>query len=400
MVMEAPTQNGNFYHNKFYSAIMDQDDGRITDLAERHGVNVYIKGGSILPLHLAVCYRKVKSMKSLLSAGADPEESWFFFHHRDRLGRTTLHLAITDWPSRLTIWQKPDFKLQPALMGVYGNAQACLRLLCEQGVDINTKVEGQSQETALHLSVRYAAPAAVKILTSFGANVNAVDHSGMTPLHMAAGTLHKDIITWLIRHGADVNKEMKQSGNSALHLACTAFATKSRMSMKNDMSCISELLEHGAEPDAVNKAGLTPIHEACMRGNEELVDLLLRYGAEANKLSCTGENCLFLFLDHRPNIHNNSLLAKLLNLTSPLNIYNHSNRLPSTLTLPHFFKQREQLVKLSQAPRKLQEICKRCVYLTYVRHLKEELKKSLPGRVYNLIFKCWETHNIIFMTGD
>lgn len=41
--MEAPTQNGNFYHNKFYSAIMDQDDGRITDLAERHGVNVYIK---------------------------------------------------------------------------------------------------------------------------------------------------------------------------------------------------------------------------------------------------------------------------------------------------------------------------------------------------------------------
>lgn len=35
---------------------------------------VLTQGGSILPLHLAVCYRKVKSMKSLLSAGADPEE--------------------------------------------------------------------------------------------------------------------------------------------------------------------------------------------------------------------------------------------------------------------------------------------------------------------------------------
>lgn len=35
---------------------------------------VLTQRGSILPLHLAVCYRKVKSMKSLLSAGADPEE--------------------------------------------------------------------------------------------------------------------------------------------------------------------------------------------------------------------------------------------------------------------------------------------------------------------------------------
>lgn len=66
-------------------------------------------------------------------------------------------------------------------------------------------MEGESRQTALHLSVRYSALSAVHILASYGANVNAVDSSGMTPLHMAAGMLHKEIITCLIKQGADIN---------------------------------------------------------------------------------------------------------------------------------------------------------------------------------------------------
>lgn len=59
--------------------------------------------------------------------------------------------------------------------------------------------------TALHLCVRYKAQAAVHILASHGANVNAINSSGMTPLHMAAGTLCKDLMVSLIEEGADVN---------------------------------------------------------------------------------------------------------------------------------------------------------------------------------------------------
>uniref|UniRef100_A0A3B3VJA9 Uncharacterized protein n=1 Tax=Poecilia latipinna TaxID=48699 RepID=A0A3B3VJA9_9TELE len=61
------------------------------------------------------------------------------------------------------------------------------------------------QQTPLHLSVRYRALSAVRLLISCGANVNAVDSSGMTPLHMAASILHQDIASSLISHGADVN---------------------------------------------------------------------------------------------------------------------------------------------------------------------------------------------------
>lgn len=67
------------------------------------------------------------------------------------------------------------------------------------------QVEGARKQTALHLSVKYRALSAIHILVSHGADINAVDSSGMTALHMAAGILHKDIIASLIREGADIN---------------------------------------------------------------------------------------------------------------------------------------------------------------------------------------------------
>lgn len=66
-------------------------------------------------------------------------------------------------------------------------------------------MEGGSHHTALHLSVHHRALSAVHTLVSYGANINAVNSSGMTPLHMAAGVLHKDLIASLIEEGADVN---------------------------------------------------------------------------------------------------------------------------------------------------------------------------------------------------
>ncbi|XP_010727981.2 ankyrin repeat domain-containing protein 61 [Larimichthys crocea] len=393
------------YNNEFYTAILDEDLGRIEDITKQYGSNflievqegapgeVFWKGLAIYPLHLAASYRRVKSMRSLLSAGADPEI-------RDQLGRTTLHLVITSWPSILTTWRKPSSKVQTTVTGVHEHAEACLRLLCEHGVDVNAEVEGDRRQTALHLLTQYAALSAVHILASYGANVNAVDSSGMTPLHMAAGILHKDIMASLIKEGADINMGVKHSGNTPLHLAAMALAVKITKTLGDDNNCISELVDHGAEANAANKAGRTPLHEACSMGNEELVDLLLRYGANINKLSIAGENCLFLFLNHRPNLRNSSLLLKLFSLTSPLTVYNQKGHLPSTLMLPCFFKQRDQLLKLTQQPRRLKDICKSDIYLKHVQDKREELRKILPERLYDFVFNCWENLHISFETDE
>uniref|UniRef100_UPI003AAAF28D ankyrin repeat domain-containing protein 61-like n=1 Tax=Centroberyx gerrardi TaxID=166262 RepID=UPI003AAAF28D len=395
-----------FHDNEFYVAIMDEDLGRIDDMSRKHGSNFLIKirdggpikvmhkGLAILPLHLAASYRRVKSMQSLLSAGVDPEM-------RDQQGRTALHLVISAWPYILSTWPKPRSKFQTAVSSKQQRAEACLRLLCDHGANVNAEVEGESRQTSLHLTVRYAALPAVQILASYGADVNAVDGTGMTALHMASGILHKDIMASLIRQGADVNKGMKQSGNTPLHLAGSAATMRNTKTSEEDMSCISELLEQGAEPDAVNKAGRTPLQEACSGGNEALVDLLLRYGADINKLTRAGENCLFLFLNHMPNVRHGSLLVKLLSLTSPFTVYNQDGLLPSTLMLTRFCKQRLQLLNLTQQPRRLQDICKIQIYLKRGRGKREELRKILPERLYDFVFNCWQnTHSISFVADD
>ncbi|XP_042364001.1 ankyrin repeat domain-containing protein 61-like [Plectropomus leopardus] len=401
---EKSTNTVNFHNYEFYTAIMDQDVARIQDMSKKYGSNflfeiqggapreVFWKGHPSRPLHLAASYRRLRSMQILLSAGADPEL-------RDQLGQTALHLVIAGWPSILAAEQNPPSKFQTAVMGMRQQAEACLQLLCERGVNINAEVEG-SRQTALHLSIRHMAPSAVQILSSYGADVNAVDSSGMTPLHMAAGILHKDVMTSLIQEGADINMRVRHSGNTPLHLAAMAMAMKTSKTLENDISCISELLGRGAEVDAMNEAGLTPLQEACSVGNEKPVELLLRYGADINKLSGAGENCLFLFLNHKPNVKNSSLLLKLLSLTSPLTVYNQQGLLPSTLSLPCFYQQREQLLTLTQQPRRLQDLCKRHIYLKHVGGNGEELRKVLPEKLYDFVFNHWEDLHIPFVTDS
>lgn len=191
---------------------------------------------------------------------------------------------------------------------------------------------------------------------------------------------------------------MKHSGNSPLHLAVVALAMKNVRTQTDSSGCILKLLQHRAEIDAVNKAGMTPLHEACSMGSREVVDLLLRYGANINKLSGAGESCLFLLLNHRLNVRNSSLLQKLFSLTYPITVHNNKGHLPSTLMLPCFCKLRDQILKLIKQPKTLREICKTAIYLKHIHNKRKTLKKILPGKVYHFVFHCWEDLDISFMT--
>ncbi|KAM9424438.1 ankyrin repeat domain-containing protein 61-like [Pholidichthys leucotaenia] len=393
-----------FCNNEFYRAIEDEDLESIEELLKKYGSNVLVekqdiasrnhftKGVAIHPVHLAASLRRVQSMQSLLAAGADVEM-------RDQLGRTPLHLLIVGWPSSLTGSSRLDSKFQRAATGKCKQAEAFLRLLCEHGANVNAEIVEKSQ-TALHILVHYRAVSAIQILASYGANVNAVNSSGMTPLHMAAGILHKDIIACLIRHGADINMEMQHTGNTPLHLAAVAMVTKVTKTPDSPVSSISELLQKGADPNRMNAAGMTALHEVCSMGNEQLVDLLLSYGADINKLTKAGENCLFLFLSQRANVRNSPLLGKLLCLTTPLTIFSQNGSLPSTLTKPCFFKQKHQLLKLIQQPRRLQDICKIDIYLRHVRAEREK-PKVLPKKLFDFVFNQWDSiRNVSFEMDD
>ena len=59
--------------------------------------------------------------------------------------------------------------------------------LIAQGSNVNAQSDDQ-KETALHLAARFGHPAAAKKLLEHGANANAEDQSGRTPLHTAVGS--------------------------------------------------------------------------------------------------------------------------------------------------------------------------------------------------------------------
>lgn len=91
---------------------------------------------------------------------------------------------------------------------------------------------------------------------------------------------------------------------STLHLPAVAYMTKQDRKLKmavfevilNDkISDLKHLLE--IDPKCANSVGwhgLTPLHHAALKNNQELVDLLLEYGANVNRPNAYGETPLHL----------------------------------------------------------------------------------------------------------
>ncbi|XP_015215803.2 ankyrin repeat domain-containing protein 61 [Lepisosteus oculatus] len=395
-VYECRQHGYNELHFKLHEAILQGETDRLVEILQFHPVNEPIKiwndcalvptlqTQAVLPIHLAATYRKENSLERLLLSGANPEM-------RDLRGRTALHLVITHWPSIAATWAKPQTKFQRAMAAMQRRAEACLGLLCRAGVDINAEVASGCKHTALHLAVRYRAPPAVGILAGSGADVNATDRLGMTPLHMAAGTLSPEVTAALLDCGADIHQVIQHTGATALHLAVFAASAKAGGTLQVDLDCTRLLLAGGARPDAQDRAGRSPLHDACRGGREEVVDLLLLYGGNVNLRTAAGENCLFLFLDRGPNLQCASLLGKLLSLTYPLRLTNGAGHLPGGLTRPESCFQRELLLLLSQQPLRLQDICRIKVRQQYGAELRTHLKDAVPQALFDFVYSNWDS---------
>jgi ankyrin repeat protein len=197
-----------------------------------------------------------------------------------------------------------------------------MRYLLEQGADVNAKVEqaeGQfAGATALHMAAEYGTPDMVELLVSYGANVNAIDGQGFTPLAMAASRAKPGppvepdnaIIEHLISSGADVNAR-GESGLSALTMAVMMQGywkgqpqdERAEPRLKSLQQTIELLLASGAQKDIFSAAGLgdtervaaileqdpstvsarrafgmEPLQMAAMGGHRETVRLLVERG--------------------------------------------------------------------------------------------------------------------------
>src|SRR5450432_728354 len=109
----------------------------------------------------------------------------------------------------------------------------------------------------------------VQRLRQNGINISVENNLGETPLHKAACWGHEMLVQLLIRNGADINARSLSYGATALHKAIG--------SCRKEL--VELLLQSGIRVDEVDHLGETALHKAASRDLDKIVSLLLECGA-------------------------------------------------------------------------------------------------------------------------
>jgi len=118
-----------------------------------------------------------------------------------------------------------------------------------------------------------------EMLINKGADVNAKDSHGDTPLHYAAQTGWKFLAGLLIATGADVSAKGKD-GRTALHYAAEKVNTRFyEVNKANHHEMVELLIEKGADVNAVDSSGRTPLRLAAGAPHQDMAELFKKHGA-------------------------------------------------------------------------------------------------------------------------
>jgi len=225
----------------------------------RAGMDVHVRdGGNATPLHKAAWLSPYPAViTSLLAAGAD-------INTRDEDDDTPLHYAA-------------GFNRNPDI----------LTALIENGAGVNAP--NRDGDTPLHEEAGSGIPANVRVLLKAGAGVNARNREGETPLHHAVTRDRPANVSVLLEGGADVQAE-DEYGDTPLHRTVQPdpyysvehdFNDRKRpLRLPSDTAIITILVGAGADLDARNAMGRTPLYMAWERDNRPLIDRLLELGAD------------------------------------------------------------------------------------------------------------------------
>ncbi|AQW29072.1 ankyrin repeat domain-containing protein [Ralstonia syzygii subsp. celebesensis] len=136
--------------------------------------------------------------------------------------------------------------------------------------------------TPLQLAIGYdMGPEVLEALGRAGADPNRAVELGddELPLMMALTRHNLTAARTLLRLGADPNRTRAAGDMPALTIAV---ALADLPELDNPMGFVQQLLDRGANPNAIGSFGMTPLHMAAIDGNAALVRQLLAHGADPN----------------------------------------------------------------------------------------------------------------------
>ncbi len=244
------------------------------------------------PLLWAAAYGSAAALEILLDAGADPNQA-------NSLGITPLIAAATE-PAKVKLLLAKGAKVeaksqigQQALTVAAASPQASesVRLLLAAGADVNAR--GARGTTALLAAMGTACAAEnARLLLAAGADVKALDGAGFGVMHGVA-SCPVDLLAEMLKRGANVNQqntltdrvkkgEILLKGISPLMLAAA----------HREPAVIELLLKAGADVNAVDIRGMTPLHYAAASEarNAKTLKMLLAAGARPEVRDHTGQS--------------------------------------------------------------------------------------------------------------
>jgi hypothetical protein len=118
-------------------------------------------------------------------------------------------------------------------------------------------------------------------------------YAGDTALHIAAGTYQTDIVKELIALGGDV-RARNRLGAEPLHAASVGVPGSREWNPEAQEATIAILIEAGADPNAVDKSGVAPLHRAVRTRCAAAVRALLAGGADVQRRNNNGSTPMLL----------------------------------------------------------------------------------------------------------
>lgn len=199
-------------------------------------------------------------------------------------------LAAGASPNDTATFEYAGLTTAPLIRAVLKGHVNIVKLLLRNGAMVDA-VYPKTGGTALHEAARLGQVLGAKYLLTSGADVEKRDGQGHTPLLAAAagvGSKCGDMVRELIAAGARVDTVEDKTRNSPLHVASDLG--------NNDV--VERLLRGGADLAGKNAVGQIPLHLAAGKGHQEVVSQLLRAGAEPNVQDRIGRTPLYIAAVH------------------------------------------------------------------------------------------------------
>ena len=233
-------------------------------------------------LHCAVNLGNYEITKVLLENGAN-------VNAQGRYNQTPIHCATLNGHVEIIellvnygadIDMKSDKNLTPLHLAVKKNAVEVVEKLIALGANLEEK--DNNELTPLHIAVWLGQMEMVDILVRSGANLNTKGFDNFTPIITALiHGPHFDIIEKLLKEGAAINSRTKRD-LTFLHFA-TMYGLKSLCTLS---------IVYKADLNAASRSKITPLHYAVHGNDLEIVQILLRNGANPNVKDKDGDSLI------------------------------------------------------------------------------------------------------------